>query len=119
MKLRSAALALALLATPLGGCGFLQHATGAVPSVQLASTQAEYAAESTFSASGKTLEAAVDAGLLKGPNAAKAKVIYDEAHDALIAMRQALATGNAILAAAEAKVSIASSTQVNALAKGS
>ena len=118
-RLRSAALALAILAAPLGGCGVLQNATGAVPTVQLRATQAEFVAESTFAASSKVLEASVDSGVLKGPAAAKAKVLYDESHDALLAMRQALAVGNSTLAAAEAQQSINTSSQLNALAKGS
>ncbi len=117
-KLLCVAAACALFATPLAGCGVLQNATGAVPTIQLRATQAEFVAESTFAASSKALEASVDAGVLKGPAAAKAKVLYDDSHNALIAMRQALAVGNSTLAAAEAQTSINNSSQLNALAKG-
>ena len=89
----AAAVALALLATPVAGCQTLQTPpTGA--SVQLRTTQALYVAEAAFAGASLALETAADSGVLQGPAAAKDRRTYDLAHDALLASRAAKIAGD-------------------------
>jgi hypothetical protein len=72
---------------PAAGGGYL--------SVTLKDEKALYAAEAAFAGVSYGLNAAVDAGILKGARAAQAKTYYDNAYSALKIARQAHIAGNA------------------------
>ena len=84
----------ATTAAGCSGCSILSNDRG-VLSGTLVDEKALYAAEAADFGAEAAAEAAVDNGLLKGPEAAKASSALDEAHAALIAARAAWAAGDA------------------------
>jgi hypothetical protein len=110
----SAVLSAALLATPLGGCQTLL-ALKPAPTVELQATQALYVAEAAFAGASMALEQAVDGGALKGGSAVTARQIYAQAHDALMAARQARAVGDYARELASASAATSASGQVQSL----
>lgn len=93
-----AALAISLSAcgTPLGtAAGVLTGGPATVANKTVVDEKALIAAESAFHATLVLTNAAVDGGLLKGANAAKAKDILVKGHAALVLARTAYDAGNA------------------------
>jgi hypothetical protein len=109
----AAALSLALLSVPMAGCQTLAALEPA--NVQLRSSQALYVAEAAFTGASLTLETAVDRGVLKGADAAQARKLYGEAHDALLAARQARASGDFALELAKASQASVAAGQLQAM----
>ena len=64
-----------------------------------------------------SLEAALDAGALKGADAAKARAAYKAAHDALLAARSAHAAGDTALEALRAGAALSAIADIQALMK--
>ena len=114
-RLLPAALAAVMAAAPMGGCSHLS--TPSARTVTLRETQALYLAEAAFRGSSLALEAAIDAGVLKGAAAAKARAAYDKAHAALAAARAAKAAGDHALADAQAGAALDAAAQVQQLAE--
>lgn len=100
-----AACAALALTAPLGGCASILP-PAQVASLRLTNDKTLFVAEQTFAGLTASLNAAVDTGYLHGARAAQAKVIYDQAHDALLAARQAHDLGNAALATTNAQAAI-------------
>jgi hypothetical protein len=116
MKRRiAAAMAVVLLAMPMAGCQTLL-ALEPGPSAQMRATQALYVAEAAFSGASLALESAVDAGALRGRAAESARGLYGQAHEALLAARQAKAAGDYALELAKASQSAAAAGQLQAAA---
>lgn len=96
------AIAAALVAaTPLVSCADRPAVT--VDAVQADATKAFYGAEAAFRGASMSLEAATDAGLLKGPSAATARDLYAQSHGALVKAREYRRLGQYALALAAAK----------------
>jgi len=95
----------ASLSIPLAACNTVptELNTG-VLSHTLTDEKALYAAEAAFKGVSLALNSAVDAGLLKGTNAAKAKTYYDGAYAALLKARELQRVGNTGSAAEQAAV---------------
>jgi hypothetical protein len=84
----------ATAAAGCSGCSILSNDRG-VLSGTLVDEKALYAVEAADFGAEAAAEAAVDNGLLKGPEAAKADSMLDAAHAALVAARAAYAVGDA------------------------
>lgn len=90
------AMTVAACNTPLGtAAGVAVGGPATVANRTVADEKAMIAAEQAFRTVETLLGAAVDAGALKGANAAKAKALNDKAHAALLAARRAYSAGNA------------------------
>ena len=83
---------------------------------QLRASQALYVAEAAFKGASASLEQATQQGLLKGAAASKARDLYDQAHAALLAARQAKADADYALELSGASDAITSSGQIQAAA---
>lgn len=68
---------------------------GSVADTTVLDERAAIAVESAYQAAGLALEVAVDAGLLRGENAARAAELEQRAYDAVQAVRAAYDAGNA------------------------
>ena len=111
----AATLAVALACAPMAGCQTwltLQPAATA----QARASQALYVAEAAFEGASTALEQATDHGLLKGPDAVKARQLYDGAHTALLAARLAKASGDYAEELARASDAITRAGQIQGLA---
>lgn len=90
-----AALALAIALPACSTLGSLPTAPSEAADRTLLDERAAIAVESGYQAVGLALEAAVDAGVLAGPDAAKAATLERRAYSAVQAVRAAYDTGNA------------------------
>jgi hypothetical protein len=89
-RLTAAVAAGALALMPTAGCASIEAALGTPSgSISQASDKALLVAETAFDAASLSVEAAVDAGVLKGPDAAKAAELLQAAQQALLAARAA------------------------------
>lgn len=111
----AATLAVVLACAPMAGCQTwlaLQPAA----TTQVRASQALYVAEAAFKDASAALEQAIDQGMLKGPDAAKARQLYDAAHAALLAARLAKAGGDDAGELAHASDAITQAGQIQGLA---
>ena len=83
---------------------------------QVRATQSLYVAEAAFRGASAALEQASDQGLLKGPDAAKAREFYAAAHKALLAARLAKANGDFALELSGASDAITAAGRIQAIA---
>lgn len=91
-KIVIALAAAALLTAPASACAPLTG--GGVFDSTLADEKGLYAAEAAYFGAGTALEAAVDAGLVRGERAAQAARLERSAYSALVIARRAQAAGN-------------------------
>jgi hypothetical protein len=107
-------LAWALIAAPiaLGGCSTLSVAVSSP-----ADEKALYVAESAFAGAVLSVEAAVDAGRLKGSDATKAAAYLKQARSALLKARAAYAISDAAQSKSQADLTVALLANIGTLIK--
>jgi hypothetical protein len=88
-------------------------------SLELRAAQALYVAEAAFNGASAGLDGATSQGLVKNQDAARARALYEQAHAALLAARQAKASGHFAAELARASDAIAGAGRIEALCSGS